>query len=242
MNASQQAMLREALNAPPPSDFGGRVVALSPSPGSQAIFAPFVPTPSTSPGRASSGEASGGPPASRIDRQYSSRRGYSSRFLPGFPVPMPQLDGQQRSQAARVRGIGESENPFELKYEHFSVMLNAERRMAIFSICNIDGSKRIHVNRDTGQAVSEPEATETWATDPRVPEETQLSDAFYARLRRDLRISDFFARGHLTRREDPNWGTAPAAERANNDTYHHPNACPQVNNAFNASQKAWQGI
>ena len=114
--------------------------------------------------------------------------------------------------------------------------------MPFFSICNIDGAKRILVDRDTGQAVSQPEATENWAIDPRIPEEAQLSDAFYQRLRSAFRAADFFARGHMTRREDPNWGTAPSAEKANNDTFHHTNACPQVNTAFNASKKVWQGI
>src|SRR5262249_21630740 len=156
-------------NAPPPDEFGTRTVALPTSLGPQTIFRPFVPRPSADIGSASSGEASGGPPASRIDRHYSNRRRYNDRFLPNFPVRMPQLNAQQRSKAARVRVVGVSGSPFELKYEHFSVVLNAERRMAFFSICNIDGAKRIHVDRDTGRAISGPEATETWAIDPRVP-------------------------------------------------------------------------
>lgn len=240
MNMSQRSLLQEALRAPAPGDLGTRVVADPRADGPQGIQ-PTRPAADCGDERAGS-EAGGGAPASRIDRRYSNRRGYNERFLPGFPVPMPQLTAAQRDQAARVRGVGESGNPFELKYQHFSVVVNAERRMPFFSICNVDGAKRIRVDRDTGQAVSGPEATETWAVDPRIPEEVQLNDAFYARLRRDLRTSDFFARGHQTRREDPNWGVAGAAERANDDTYHHPNACPQVNNAFNASQKVWQGI
>jgi endonuclease G, mitochondrial len=115
--------------------------------------------------------------------------------------------------------------------------------MPFFSICNIDGAKIIRVKRDTGKATGEPEASETWAIDPRVPEEAQLSDDFYRRLRSSLRTGgDFFARGHMTRREDPNWGQADTAERANSDTFHHTNACPQIQQAFNGSQQAWQGI
>ncbi len=236
-NANQQALLARALDAPPPTDFGTRTVSLAGAPGPQTILAPQPILPAFV-------EEATGVPASRIDRTYSNRRGYNPRFLSDFPIPLPQLNALQRSQAARVGGVGTVANPFELKYEHFSVVLNARRRMAFFSACNIDGAKRILVNRDSGLATSQPEATEVWATDPRVPDNAQLSDAFYNRLRalrRDNR-SDFFARGHLTRREDPNWGTALPAQRANNDTYHHPNACPQVNIAFNASQKVWQGI
>lgn len=231
MNDAQRRLLQDACTAPRIPDIGSRVVSVNPAPGPQAILT----APAT--------RESAGAPASRIDRQYANRRGYNEHFLPGFPVPMPQLNAAQIREAARVRGAGTTSNPYELKYEHFSVILNADRRMAFFSICNIDGSKRIRVDRDSGLATSGPEATEVWATDPRVPDEAQLSDAFYARLRRDLRTpNDFFARGHLTRREDPNWGQAEPAQRANNDTYHHTNACPQVNNAFNASQRAWQGI
>jgi endonuclease G, mitochondrial len=240
-NDSQQQLLQQAFNAPPPQDFGTRLVRI-PTVGPQSI----VPNPPVNSSNVSefdrADERGGGAPASRIDPIYTNRRGYNDRFLADLLVPMPQLNATQQSDAARVRGIGSSSNPYELKYQHFSVVLNAKRRMAFFSICNIDGAKRISVDRDSGKAKSGPEATEVWAIDPRVPEEAQLSDAFYRRLRQALRGGDFFARGHLTRREDPNWGRAETAERANNDTFHHPNACPQVQTAFNGSQQAWQGI
>ncbi|CAN1211125.1 Serine protease [Tumidithrix helvetica PCC 7403] len=253
MTTLERQLLVDALKAPAPGEFGTRRIRQNPSDGAQSLSSIITennyPSYTMNNGATlavfeGSSERGGGAPANRIDRNYSNRRGYSERFLSGFQVPMPQLNATQRSQAARVSGVGEIANPFELKYQHFSVVLNATRRMAFFSICNIDGAKRFRIDRDTGRAVSGPEATETWALDPRVPEEVQLSDAFYARLRRDLRApdDDFFARGHLTRREDPNWGTTNSAERANDDTFHHTNACPQVQKAFNGSQKAWQGI
>jgi endonuclease G, mitochondrial len=241
MDVSQRKLLDNALNEPPLNDFGTRSIRL-PDVGPQSIisngsFDRKVRSISNE------NERGGGEPASRIDQVYSNRRGYSDRFLENFLVPMPQLNATQRAAAARVRGIGDSGNPYELKYQHFSVVLNAKRRMPFFSICNIDGAKIIRVNRDTGKATGSPEASETWALDPRVPEETQLSDDFYRRLRSSLRAGgDFFARGHMTRREDPNWGRADTAERANSDTFHHTNACPQVQQAFNGSRKAWQGI
>lgn len=247
MTESQRRLLAEALRAPTPADFGSRRLGTHESWGWDAPFdaARHASNQERDQDAFQGGEAEArqGAPANRIDRRYSNRRGYNEQFLPNFPVPMPQLNASQRSVAARVRGVGVSANPYEIKYQHFSVVLHAQRRMAFYSICNIDGSKRIRVDRETGQAVSGPEATETWALDPRVEDDAQLSDAFYARLRRDLRTPrDFFARGHLTRREDPNWGREDFAERANDDTFHHPNACPQVNNAFNSSQRAWQGI
>lgn len=253
MNSNRQQLVNDALRASAPGDFGTRKIRMTSDDGPQFLI-PITSTNNVSgddgnndgvstSGSNERGERGGGAPANRIDRLYSNRRGYNERFLSDFSIPMPQLNATHRREAARVSGVGELSNPFELKYQHFSVVLNAKRRMAFYSICNIDGAKRFKVDRETGRAVSGPEATETWAIDPRVSEEVQLSDAFYARLRKVLRTpEDFFARGHLTRREDPNWGRADIAERANDDTFHHTNACPQVQNAFNGSQKAWQGI
>ncbi|MFN7937760.1 MAG: DNA/RNA non-specific endonuclease [Bryobacteraceae bacterium] len=237
MDAAKQALLKTALEAPPPGDFGTRVVIPSVFP----VPPPQPPTPTPALPPAPGGEA-GGAPANRIDPRYSNRRGYNSRFLPSFSVPMPQLSAAQQNDAARRANSSGSSNPFELKYEHFSVVVNARRRMPFFSICNIDGAARIRVNRDTGRATSGPEASENWALDPRIPAEAQLDDAFYRRLKSAVGAGDFFARGHMTRREDPCWGTAAQAERANDDTFHHTNACPQVQNAFNGSHQAWQGI
>jgi endonuclease G, mitochondrial len=247
LTANQQRLLDDALNAPAAGDFGTRLIH-APFEGPQQVLRAdqgrgYLRAFERAPYIGSAPEAAEGAPANRIDRNYSNRRGYNERFLRNFPIALPGLSADQRRLAARVRSVGEEPSPLELKYQHFSVVLNAERRLPFYSICNIDGAKRIRVDRDTGQATSLPEASESWAIDPRVPDEAQLSDAFYARLRRDLRIPrDFFARGHMTRREDPNWGRGDLAERANDDTFHHPNGCPQVNNAFNSSQKAWQGI
>ena len=36
-----------------------------------------------------------------------------------------------------------------------------------------------------------------------------------------------FSRGHMTRRQDPNWGPLATAQRANIDTFFATNACPQ---------------
>ena len=89
-------------------------------------------------------------------------------------------------------------DPFELKYEHFSVVLNGARRMPFFSICNIDGAHRNKIDRVTGKSKSGPESGgESWTVDPRVPAEAQLSDDFYQRVRNAMRVgNEFFARGH----------------------------------------------
>lgn len=260
LSANQRRLLDDALTAPPPSDFGTRELAGTFLPGPQSItdgLASFSYAPSRLP------EDTESPPSDSIapvllagaetvafDRNYANRKGYNPDFLPGLHIPLPQLNAGQLKIAPRVRGIGSDGNPHELKYQHFSVVVNAARRMAFYSICNIDGAKHISVDRSTGEPKSGPEAGERWTTDERIPLEAQLSDSFYARLRRDVNLpgsrpgqyKEFFARGHLTRREDPNWGDAERARRANADTFHHTNACPQVQNNFNGSKSAWLGL
>lgn len=78
----------------------------------------------------------------------------------------------------------------ELKYTHYSVILNEQRRMAFVSAVNIDGTRRVMLPRDDGAKV--------FAFDPRVPEEVQWGSALY-----DDNVLD---KGHLTRRQDPVWG------------------------------------
>lgn len=258
----QRQLLDEALTAAPPSELGPLLAHPDRQPGDSRINRLGYNTANGN-GRQPHGtsvwpaafeneiQANGrgstegvGPERVQIDTRYSNRRGYNERFLRSFPIPLPQLSSKQRRQAARVRSSGDNPNPFELKYEHFSIVVNARRRMPFFSICNIDGSRRFTVDRGAGQVRSAEaaEATEAWAIDPRIEPEAQLDDAFYARVRRAMNGRDFFARGHMTRRQDPLWGSATSALRANADTFHHTNGCPQVQYAFNGSQRVWQGI
>ncbi len=250
MTAVKQQLLQAALAAPEPSSYGTRIVRF-PGEGKHTVFSPGDASSKSTSNENENGtnqeNAEAGAPASLIDRNYTNRRGYNEQFLSGLFIPMPQLNTAQRAAAARVNGVGDTGNPYELKYQHFSVVVNASRRMPFFTICNIDGSRKILLTRD-GVVRRGPEASETWAMDPRVPSSSQLSDAFYDRMRRSLGIprgnnySEFLARGHMTRREEPNWGTIPLAQRANNDTFHHTNGCPQVQNAFNGSRDAWLGL
>lgn len=172
--------------------------------------------------------------AVRIDPEYENRNGYNPNFLPDQPVPLPNLNEAQKKQAALIDN--ESVNPFELKYQHFSITMNAERRIAFFTAVNIDGSTWININRATGES-NEPEATERWFKDPRIPAEAQCNQDLYERQLPNR----VFDRGHLVRRQDPSWGTRTRARRANADTFHFTNCAPQQMN-FNESSKYWQGI
>src|SRR5262249_55070655 len=124
------------------------------------------------------------------------------------------------------------------KFEHFSLSVHAGRRMPLFTAVNIDGPSWKQINRDT-RVVTNPfeglEAAETWYADPRIAPNEQLCQDDYSK------ISKWFDRGHMVRREDPQWGDDDTALRAMDDTFHFVNSCPQVWK-FNQAATFWQGI
>jgi len=151
--------------------------------------------------------------------RYDGRPGYDAEFL-GFPAPLPRLSNSLRGKAVSVPGAAR-ENPFELKYHHYSVIMNGDRRLAFVSAVNLDGAAPAKVERD---------GADQWFFDPRIPKEKQAGSALYSGNPLD--------RGHLTRRADAAWGaTEQEAERANSDTFHWTNCSPQ-HEIFNQSSKA----
>jgi endonuclease G len=161
-----------------------------------------------------------------IDTHYDNRGGYSPDFLDGVAIPIP-LPPDPKVLAPLHDG------GHELRYTHFSVFLHRDRRMAVLTATNIDGDAYLKIVRATGQP--RPEAGDAWYPDPRIDEKYYLGADYYAAT------SQYFDRGHLTRREDPDWGTKTEAVRANADTFHLTNCTPQ-NWFFNQSTTRWQGI
>jgi endonuclease G, mitochondrial len=146
-------------------------------------------------------ERAGSEPTSDAD-SFADRNGYDPNFLSGLNVPLPlPLNGSDMRQLRRG-GSG-----VELKYQNFSIIMSASRRMAMFTACNIDGGKP-----RTAQRVKD------WSFDGRLDKEDQLGDIIY-----DNNILD---RGHMVRRQDPIWGDK--SEAANRDTFHFTNSCPQI--------------
>jgi endonuclease G len=84
---------------------------------------------------------------------------------------------------------------------------------------NISGKDSVSIDRDTDR----------WFLDGRIPVEAQIGEDLYA--------DNLLDRGHLVRREDPNWG--PDAQTANEDTFHFTNCAPQMA-GFN--QKTWLSL
>ena len=182
------------------------------------------------------------------DSRYANRKGYDPDFLPGVRIPFPKVTDEAEGTPAKLLQTPHGQDPTILKYEHFSIIMNADRKMAFVTAVNIDGAKSRSVNRDTGKArpgferftiqaaPESAEATEVWYKDPRISEQVQTNQTLYSNQQPRI-----FDRGHQVRREDPNWGTNTSAERANADTFHFTNCCPQAS-PFNQRAQFWQGI
>ncbi|TWT00535.1 DNA/RNA non-specific endonuclease [Planomicrobium sp. CPCC 101079] len=146
---------------------------------------------------------------------YSSVSGYDPAFLgTDFNVPLPELAAEIASDRAQLKD-GKS----VLDYTHFSIVMSKKRRLAFYTAVNIDGNELVDVKR----------GNDKWYFDPRLDEAFQSGPELYEKNDLD--------RGHLTRRQDPNWGVD--AIRANEHTFHFTNCAPQHKN-FN--QKTWLGL
>lgn len=147
---------------------------------------------------------------------FRDRRGYDPGFLGDFVIPWPAPVGARK---ADLLPIGNGDD--RLDYMHFSVAMSKSRRMALFVGVNISGAQSASVNRDSDK----------WSLDGRIPLEAQLGEDIYA--------DNLLDRGHLVRREDPNWGSEADVRTANEDTFHFTNCAPQMG-AFN--QRTWLSL
>ena len=147
-----------------------------------------------------------------VASDYRDRSGYDPEFLGSrFVVDLPTVT-RHADDVLDFEFDGETQT--ELRYEHFSVVMSRSRRMCFLSGCNIDGN------------LSKKSARVRWKGDPRISKSQQIMKECYG-------APPKFSRGHMTRREDPGWGTRAVAKRGNEDTMHVTNVAPQMQ-AFNA--------
>ena len=108
-----------------------------------------------------------------------------------------------------------------LRYHHYSVVMNARRRLAYLAAVNIDSGAPFQHDRA---------GADRWFFDPRLPVGLQAGNEYYADNPLD--------RGHLVRRADAAWGrTVEEARLANDDSFHWTNCAPQ-HQIFNQSSLA----
>ncbi len=141
------------------------------------------------------------------------RAGYRPDFLHhGTAVPLPRIKpGPRFGTPLALTRPEPGANRFELRYSHYSVLMNGPRRLAYLSAVNVD----------FGAAANAPRTShDVWARDGRIPDAAQVDGPYY--------FMNDYDKGHLSRRADAAWGRTDAeAILSNTDTFHYPNAAPQ---------------
>jgi endonuclease G len=159
---------------------------------------------------------------------YAERNGYDPKFLgDGLVVPLPQVASARFGKALKIKG-----NQTELKYWNYSVVMNADRGLAFFSAANIS-PKNPHTTQDGNNFIRDQRVDDVKAS-------AQIGAEFYkkqAAFEAEDRTKNPFDQGHLTRREDLQWGKSKKiAKRNGDDSFHYTNCAPQ-HFEFNQNRK-----
>ncbi|MFN6569583.1 DNA/RNA non-specific endonuclease [Dendronalium sp. ChiSLP03b] len=159
-----------------------------------------------------------------FDPNYDNRKGYNPDFLgTKYHIGLPKLSPGLEVEATELISPSEN-NRYILHYNNFSVVMHRKRRFAIYSAANVSFGNRFEMSRPR----------DVWRLDPRIPQDAQIGEFYYAKNQ--------FDRGHLTRREDLEFGDTPQTALASaGDTCHFTNCTPQ-HSGFNQSIQIWQGI
>lgn len=145
------------------------------------------------------------------DSWYEGAVGYDTKFLgDNYELPHPTFRSDIEQDIAHLK-----DGSNVLHYTHFSIVMSKSRRLAFYTVVNIDGNQLKKIGRN-----------DKWYLDPRIEIEYQCGPELY--------LNNPLDRGHLVRRSDPIWGDA--AKKANKDTFHFTNCAPQHSNL---NQKIW---
>lgn len=151
---------------------------------------------------------------------YELYEGYKADFLGNdFIVDLPTLSDTQKNDLVSVDGADDH----VARYINYSLMLSSSRRLPFFTASNIDGSLFKRAVRD-----------DNWRKDERINESQQLGKELYGAEKSD------FDKGHMTKREDVQWGDSIAiASKAADSTFFYTNAVPQH---AKLNQKIWRNL
>jgi endonuclease G len=149
------------------------------------------------------------------------REGFDPDFLgANLGAPWPTLPAAIEQELAKPSDAT-TDRPHELRYTHFGVMFSTKFKLPVLTAVNIDGENSVPVKR----------GKDKWFFDARIDKKFQHGQKAY----KDESID----RGHMVRREDPNWGDD--APQANSDTFHYTNSAPQ-HSLLNQGKQLWQGL
>lgn len=155
---------------------------------------------------------------------FTACKGYQSRFLGRkHTIPFPQPQTSIKKFIAKVGGS----DGILLKYHHYSAIFHSLRMMPLISGINVDG--------DPNKRKDDSPRKDVWLRDTRLDFGIQLDDDYYR--------NSGFDRGHMSRREDNNWGDTPEEAKRNADlTCFYTNACPQVPKINQSSRMGLWGL
>nr|WP_246529556.1 DNA/RNA non-specific endonuclease [Microvirga zambiensis] len=191
------------------------------------------------------GDASRAEAPSWQTENFDDRGGYEPGFIPGFVLPLPGVPAVPW-RVAKNQLAAADDDPHELRYHHFSIIMNADRRLAGFTAVNIDGARIKAVNREDKTVIENPtlqdlgvesaEASDAFRPDRRILPDEQMNRPFYDKQmvpgfpdpNSSERKARMFQKGHIILRGDPAWGTEAQALVAERDTFFYTNAAPQV--------------
>lgn len=171
----------------------------------------------------------------RFDENYSNRKGYDPDFIADFHVPVPTVISAFDNQLYKKAGTNV---PYIVKYHHYSLVMNKERRMLMWAASNVDYNPKLRDNRTREQF-----GNGAWRLDPRIPAEFQIqASEFYD-------PATLVDKGHIVRRDDNCWANlrpdgssdSDGIEFSNADTFHWTNCTPQ-HEAFNRDIHKYSGI
>lgn len=141
--------------------------------------------------------------------------GYKELFLgKSFKIKLPVLNKQQENDCVKFKGT-----EVRLDFIHFTSVMCKSRKLPFFTAVNIDG-EQWQDNTRKGD----------FHDDPRIKADEQLGKKLYSASKSD------FDRGHMVRREDPEWGTPALSKQAGENTFWFTNCAPQHKDL---NQKIW---
>lgn len=151
-------------------------------------------------------------------------------YQPGFigeklKVLLPKADENKDKDIAPLK----SSKDGLLHYTHHSVALSKSRKLPLYAAVNIDGKLFRQVDRNK----LFPGGSDNWTVDERA-REFQWGNELYSSKGSD------FDKGHMVKREDPQWGPDDeVATEAARSTFFFSNCAPQVGDL---NRKEWRSL
>lgn len=154
-------------------------------------------------------------------------RGYREEFLGSHVrVPLPELAEGLQQFVAPVKHTEDN----VLRYHNYSVIQHAGRRFPFLTAANINGGRFFDIRRKDIFK----NGNDRWRKDPRISYKHQWGAELYGARKSD------FDRGHMTKREDVQWGaTKVHAKLGAQTTFFYPNSVPQ---ARELNQVLWRSL